>query len=55
MSFSEQRDQFLVLLDEVGNVGIAARELGINRNTAYGWAASGEAIGAAASTGSASG
>lgn len=38
MSFSEQRKQFLVLLDEVSNVQIAARELGVNVNTAYGWA-----------------
>ena len=38
MSFSDQRHQFRVLLDEVGNVGVAARELGVNRNTAYGWA-----------------
>jgi len=36
--FSEQRKQFLVLLDEVGSVQIAARELGVNANTAYGWA-----------------
>lgn len=38
MSFSEQRKQFLVVLDEVGSVQIAARELGVNVNTAYGWA-----------------
>jgi len=38
VSFSEQRKQFLVLLDEVNNVRIAARELGLNVNTAYGWA-----------------
>lgn len=38
MSFSEKREQFLVLLDEVGSVSAAARELGVNRNTAYGWA-----------------
>lgn len=38
MSFSEQRKQFLVLLDEVGSVHAAARELGVNANTAYGWA-----------------
>ncbi|MFP5290057.1 MAG: helix-turn-helix domain-containing protein, partial [Actinomycetes bacterium] len=38
MSFSEQRKQFLVLLDEVGSVQVAARELGVNANTAYGWA-----------------
>lgn len=38
MSFSEQRKQFLALLDEVGNVRVAALELGVNANTAYGWA-----------------
>lgn len=38
MSFSDQQSQFLVLLDEVGSVTIAARELGVNRNTAFGWA-----------------
>jgi IS30 family transposase len=38
VSFSEQRKQFLVLLDEVGSVQVAARELGVNANTAYGWA-----------------
>jgi IS30 family transposase len=32
------RAQFLRLLDEVENVGLAARELGVNVNTAYGWA-----------------
>ena len=30
--------EFLDRLDAVGNVGVAARELGLNRNTAYAWA-----------------
>lgn len=42
MSFSEKftslRARFLVLLDEVGSVPLAARELDVNVNTAYGWA-----------------
>lgn len=32
------RARFLVLMDEVGSVTVVARELGVNRNTAYGWA-----------------
>ena len=42
MSFSEKsallRAQFLSLMDEVGSVSEVARRLGINRNTAFGWA-----------------
>jgi transposase len=38
VSFSDQRSQFLVLLNDVGSVRVAARELGVNENTAYGWA-----------------
>lgn len=42
MSFSEEQVQrqgeFLVLLELLGSVTLAARELGIDRNTAFGWA-----------------
>lgn len=42
MSFSEElgrrRDEFLALLKELGSVTLAARELGINRNTGFTWA-----------------
>ena len=34
----DQRPAFLALLDDVPSVAAAARELGINHNTAYGWA-----------------
>ncbi|MEU7328878.1 MULTISPECIES: helix-turn-helix domain-containing protein [Streptomyces] len=32
------RERFLERLDAVGNVTVVARELGLNRNTAFGWA-----------------
>lgn len=32
------RGRFLARLDVVGNVTVVARELGVNRNTAFGWA-----------------
>jgi transposase, IS30 family len=32
------RERFLARLDVVGNVTVVARELGVNRNTAFGWA-----------------
>jgi IS30 family transposase len=32
------RERFLARLDAVGNVTVVARELGVNRNTAFGWA-----------------
>jgi IS30 family transposase len=32
------RDQFFVELDRVGSVTLAARAVGVNRNTAFGWA-----------------
>jgi transposase len=32
------RGRFLARLDVVGNVSVVARELGVNRNTAFGWA-----------------
>ena len=35
---AELRARFLARLDVVGNVTVAARELGLNPNTAYGWA-----------------
>lgn len=42
MSFSEKygdvKAQFLALMDEVGSVTEVARQVGVNRNTAYGWA-----------------
>ena len=42
MSFSEKsaslKAQFLALMDEIGSVTVVARRLGVNRNTAYGWA-----------------
>ncbi len=42
MSFSEKsaslKAQFLVLMDEIGSVAVVARRLGVNQNTAYGWA-----------------
>ncbi|GAB2528954.1 IS30-like element ISBlo4 family transposase [Microbacterium petrolearium] len=42
MSFSEEKDrrraEFLALLESLGSVTLAARELGVNRNTAFGWA-----------------
>ncbi|MDQ1076481.1 IS30 family transposase [Microbacterium testaceum] len=42
MSFSEEkdrrRDEFLTLLKELGSVTLAARALGINRNTGFTWA-----------------
>jgi transposase, IS30 family len=33
---AELRARFLARLDVVGNVAVAARELGLNPNTAYG-------------------
>ena len=42
MSFSEEMDhrqaEFLTLLMSLGSVTLAARELGLNRNTAFTWA-----------------
>ena len=40
MSFqgSSPREQFLASFDRTGSVTVSARELGINRNTAFGWA-----------------
>lgn len=38
MSFTDKREEFLALLDVVKSVTPAARDLGINRNTAYAWA-----------------
>lgn len=42
MSFSEEKDrrraEFLALLESLGSVTLAARELGLNRNTAFTWA-----------------
>jgi len=42
VSFSEEKDrrraEFLALLESLGSVTLAARELGVNRNTAFGWA-----------------
>lgn len=38
MSLTSKREEFLALLDVVKSVTPAARELGINRNTAYAWA-----------------
>lgn len=42
MSFSEEqgrrRDEFLALLMALGSVTLAARELGVNRNTGFTWA-----------------
>ncbi len=35
---TEQKAAFLTLLDDVKSVAVAARALGINHNTAYGWA-----------------
>ena len=35
---SGQKVAFLAMLDELGSVSLAARQLGINANTAYGWA-----------------
>ncbi|GGW33209.1 hypothetical protein GCM10010340_08690 [Streptomyces griseoloalbus] len=32
------RERFLARLDAVGNVTVVARELGMNRNTAFSWA-----------------
>lgn len=38
MSFAEKNFEFLSLLGGVKSVTVAARELGINRNTGYSWA-----------------
>lgn len=38
MSLTEKKAEFLSLLREVKSVTVAAGELGINRNTGYGWA-----------------
>lgn len=38
MAFEGLKQRFLAELDRVGNVGLAAAEVGVNRNTAYGWA-----------------
>jgi IS30 family transposase len=35
---SSPREQFLASFDRTGSVTVSARELGINRNTAFGWA-----------------
>ena len=35
---AEQRSAFFEVLDRVGSVTLAARELGLNRNTCFGWA-----------------
>lgn len=40
VSFKEKKTGFLRLLSEVGSVTVAARELGVNRNTGYTWARS---------------
>lgn len=40
MSFAERKKQFLTLLADVGSVTVAARQLGVNRNTGYSWARS---------------
>ena len=38
VSFAQEHEQFFAVLDKVKSITLAARELGINRNTAYGWA-----------------
>ncbi|MEW2813286.1 helix-turn-helix domain-containing protein, partial [Streptomyces massasporeus] len=38
VDLAELKERFLARLDVVGNVTVVARELGMNRNTAFGWA-----------------